>query len=85
MKQRIEYISAMKTPPGSPRVSKFQEFFIELEYVEFGCDHQLLNELEAKNHKKVEENPQRVLKNIVFLHNFWLLAHLKVDGRSQTQ
>ena len=46
----ISFQNAMKTPPGSPRVSKFQEFFIELEYVEFYCDHPLKNDLEAKNH-----------------------------------
>ena len=56
----------MKTPPGLPRVSKFQEFSIELEYDEFNCDHPLKNDLEAKNHKKVEENPQWVSKNVVF-------------------
>ena len=55
----ISFQNAMKTPPGSPRVSKFQEFFIELEYVEFFCDHPLKNDLEAKNHKKVEENPHK--------------------------
>ena len=66
MKQRIEDISSMKTPPGAPGASMNQEFFIEFEFIEFGCDHQLLNELEAKNHKKVEENPQRVSKNVVF-------------------
>ena len=52
MKQRIEDISSMKTPPGAPGVSMNQEFFIEFEFIEFGCDHQLLNELEAKNHAK---------------------------------
>ena len=52
MKQRIEDISSMKTPPGAPGASMNQEFFIEFEFIEFGCDHQLLNELEAKNYSK---------------------------------
>ena len=75
----------MKTPPGSPRASKFQEFFIELESVEFICDHQLRIESEAKNHKKVEENPQWLSKKGRFLLSFLLLAPSKVDGRSQAQ
>ena len=52
IKQRIEDISSMKTPPGAPGVSMNQELFIEFEFIEFGCDHQLLNELEGKNYGK---------------------------------
>ena len=75
----------MKTPPGSPRVSKFQEFFIELEYVEFNCDHPLKNDLEAKNHKKSGRKSAMGIKKRQFLHGFLLLALSKVDGCSQTQ
>ena len=42
----------MKTPPEASRASMNQNFFIEFEFIEFGCDHQLLNELEAKNYAK---------------------------------
>ena len=42
----------MKTPPGAPGASMNQDFFIEFEFIEFGCDHQLLNELEAKDYAK---------------------------------
>ena len=66
MKQRIDDFSSTKTPPGVSGASMNQEFFIEFESIELGCDHQLLKELEAKNHKKVEENPQWVSKNVVF-------------------
>ena len=38
--------------PGAPGASMNQEFFIEFEFIEFVCDHQLLNELEAKNYAK---------------------------------
>ena len=53
MKQRIEDISSMKTPPGAPGASMNQKVFIEFESIEFGCDHQLLKELEAKNYVKI--------------------------------
>ena len=56
----------MKTPPGAPGASMNQEFFIEFEFIEFGCDHQLLNELEAKNHKKSGRKSATVSKNVVF-------------------
>ena len=42
----------MKTPPEAPGASMNQEFFIEFEFIEFSCDHQLLKELEAKNYAK---------------------------------
>ena len=51
-KQRIDDFSSTKTPPGVSGASMNQEFFIEFELAEFGCDHQLLNELEAKNYAK---------------------------------
>ena len=38
----------MKTPPGSQGAVKFQDFFVELEYVEFICDHPPKKESEAK-------------------------------------
>ena len=52
MKQRIDDISSTKTPPGVSRASMNQKLSIEFEFIEFGCDHQLLNELEAKNYAK---------------------------------
>ena len=83
MKQRIDDFSSTKTPPGVSGASMNQEFFIEFESIELGCDHQLLKELETKNHKKVEENPQWLSKNVDFyLLSFLLLAPSKVDGRS---
>ena len=39
-------------PPGAPGASMNQEFFIEFEFIESGCGHQHLNELEAKNYAK---------------------------------
>ena len=44
----------MKTPPGAPGASMNQEFFTEFESIELGCDHQLLKELEAKKHEKID-------------------------------
>ena len=45
----------MKTPPEAPGASMNQKVFIEFEFIEFGCDHQLLNELEAKNYGKNDD------------------------------
>ena len=53
MKQRIDDISYMKMPSGTSGASMNQEVFIEFEFIEFGCDHQLLKELEAKNYAKI--------------------------------
>ena len=66
MKQRIDDISSTKTPPGVSRASMNQEFFIEFESIELGCDHQLIKELEAKNHKKSGRKSATVSKNVVF-------------------
>ena len=63
----ISFQNATKMPPGSPRASKFHEFFIELEYVEFICDHPLKKESEAKNHKKWKKIRKGYQKTLIFI------------------
>ena len=67
----ISFQDATKTPPGSPRASTFQEFYIELESVEFICDHQLRNQSEAKNHKKWKKIRNGYQKTSIFT---WFFA-----------
>ena len=78
-----------KMPPGSPRASKFQEFFIELESVEFICDHQLRNESEAKNIKKWKKIRNGYQKNVDFYLFFassffksWWSQQSSIDSNS---
>ena len=56
----------MKTPPGSLGASKFQEFFVEFEYVEFFCDHPLKKQSEAKNYQKIERLRDNETKKSLF-------------------
>ena len=57
-----------------------QEFFIEFDSIELGCDHQLLKELEAKNLQKIGIFDQIWL----LLRGFWLLPVFKIRGHTQS-
>ena len=53
MNYRIHDIFTIKTPPGSTWGSKDREEPIELESIAKFCNHQVKNEILAKNHGKV--------------------------------
>ena len=82
-KQRIDDFSSMKTPTGASGASKNQKFFIEFESIEFGCDHQLLKELEAKNHVKIDVfwYPLRIFFHFLMVFWFWFIPELMVAAK----
>ena len=69
--------------PRGPRGSMNQKLFIELESIEFGCDHQLLKELEAKNHVKIDVfwYPLRIFFHFLMVFLFWYIPELMVAAK----
>ena len=63
-------------PPWVPRVSKNWEGHTDIDFRGFGCDHEVLKELEAKNLSKVAKFGQKSLN----FRGFWLLVPLNLHG-----
>ena len=76
----IFYQTTSISPPWVPGVSKNREEPTELDFRVFGCNHEVLEKLEAKNLLKVAKFVQKCLN----FRRFWLLAPLKLHGCTQT-
>ena len=61
------------------RESADRDLHVEFDFLGVGCNHSVLEQLEAKNLQKLA-----VFDNTwLFLRGFWLLAALKEHGRTQ--
>ena len=65
-------------PPKTPGGSTVRDFYVEFDFLGLGCDHAVLEQLEAKN---LSKRATCLQKQPIF-GGFWLLATLEQHGRT---